>query len=195
MEANRSNNLFYWSGSLNNMSNAWADSIINVQGLNGGYLTSIGNEWATKIATATWYVGGVSWANGMESVPKITYDYEVGANKTNTTYESKIGLMYINEYYYAAPQNYWTYHGYNDSDTTKDYRAAKDSNWLYTGNSDWTISRRSDKDGRALGVSVYGYISNGDVNTARSIRPAFSLNANIKVIKGIGTETNPYRLS
>ena len=42
---------------------------------------------------------------------KTAYNYEVGANKSSTTYNAKIGLPYLNEYYYAAAPTYWTYRG------------------------------------------------------------------------------------
>ena len=38
---------------------------------------------------------------------KTIYNYEVGANKSSTTYNAKIGLPYVNEYGYAADPSYW----------------------------------------------------------------------------------------
>ena len=37
--------------------------------------------------------------------------------------------MYITDYYYSASPIVLTLVGYNESDATKDYRAAKTTNW------------------------------------------------------------------
>ena len=121
-----------------NGSNTWSSSSLNTY-LNGEYLTSLGTL-AEKIATTTWKVGGGSWANIGTSVPKTAYQYEVGSSASSTTYDAKIGLMYVSDYYYGASPSAWTLMGYN-SDAMKDYRAATSTNWLYLGSYEWTISR------------------------------------------------------
>ena len=109
-------------------SNTWSSSSLNAY-LNGTYLTSLGTI-AEKIATTTWKVGGGSWDNIGKSVPKTAYQYEVGSSASTTTVDKKIGLMYISDYYYSASPSAWTLVGYNKSDATKDYSAAKTINWL-----------------------------------------------------------------
>ena len=81
------------------------------------------------IADTTWYVGGMTYNNGSKSNAKIAYNYEVGANKdATTTVTSKIGLMYVSDYGYAAAPSAWTTILYNYDDAT-----IKNKNWLYTG--------------------------------------------------------------
>lgn len=44
----------------------------------------------------------------IRNIHKTVYNYEVRANKANTTYDAKIGLMYISDYGYAAFPDAWT---------------------------------------------------------------------------------------
>lgn len=57
----------------------------------------------------------------------LVYQNEVKTPATSTTYDAKIGLMYISDYGYAANPKYWTYQEYNSSDATKDYSAAAEA--------------------------------------------------------------------
>jgi len=134
---------YYWdvAGTIN-----WNESKLNTVNLNETYLNNLGSTWTDKIATTTWNVGGVSLANGMESNAKTAYDYEVGVNKINKTYEAKVGLMYLSEYYYSALPTHWIKPGYN-SDSSKDYSSAINDNWMYMGGWDaWTITPSTDYD-------------------------------------------------
>ena len=178
--------------------NTWSTSTTNTINLNTNYLTYLDSKnakWKNMIADTTWYVGGVTGANGYQSNAKTAYDYEVGANKVaTTTVTSKIGLMYVSEYYYAASKDYWTLPGFNIRHN--DYRAAINDNWLYTGLYEWTLSRTSDDSGIAfvvcdIGDVVYDSVgsSNGD-----ALRPSFSLSSSIKFTSGKGTAVNPIRI-
>ena len=146
------------------------------------------------INNTTWYVGGMTYANGWETNAKTAYNYEVGANKDATTVIAKIGLMYVSEYYYAATPDYWTLPGYNSSGN--DYRKATNDNWLYTGLKEWTISRRSVVSDLAFVVTDDGLLLGGVVDDSDGIavRPSFSLSSSIKFTSGEGTAVNPIRL-
>ena len=181
----------YWD---TNGSNTWSSSSLNTY-LNGEYLTSLGTL-AQKIATTTWKVGGGSYANIVTSVSKTAYQYEVGSSASSTTYDAKIGLMYVSDYYYAASPSSWTLVGYNSSDATKDYRAAKATNWL-SGSFEWTISRTSDYSSFAFVVAWTGYVNSVDVvsyNKA-AVRPTFSLNSSVTYVNGDGTQSSPIRIN
>ena len=192
--AHNSNDNFYWSGSSSNQSNTWSSSTLNTSSLNGTFLTNLGTTWTNKIATTTWNVGGGSHAYLRDSNAKTAYNYEVGANKSSTTYNAKIGLPYLNEYYYAATPTYWTYPGLN-MDATKDYRAASGSNWMENGRTYWTISRSSVISGNAFGVRSDGDVSLYYVNAYSSrVRPSFNLASSVKTSGGAGTQSDPYRI-
>ena len=176
-----------------NGTNTWSTSSLNTY-LNGTYLTSLGTL-ANKIATTTWKVGGGTSANIYSSVPKTAYQYEVGSSASSTTYGAKIGLMYVSDYYYSASPSAWTLVGYNESDATKDYRAAKTTNWLYLGSYEWTISRNSDSSGNAFSVGSTGGVYNDDVTISDAVRPSFNLESSVKYVSGSGSMSDPVRVN
>ena len=173
--------------------NTWSSSSLNTY-LNGEYLTSLGTL-ADKIATTTWKVGGGTYENIGKSVPKTAYQYEVGSSASSTTYGAKIGLMYVTDYYYSASPSAWTLVGYNSSDATKDYRAAKTTNWLYLGSYEWTISRRSDYSNLAFIVSSVGDVDNYDVSSTHGVRPSFNLLSSTTYLSGSGSMSDPVRVN
>ena len=176
-----------------NNSNTWSSSSLNTY-LNGTYLTSLGTL-ADKIATTTWKVGGGTYANISQSVPATAYQYEVGSSASTTTVDKKIGLMYVTDYYYSASPSAWTLVGYNSSDATKDYRAAKTTNWLYLDSTEWTISRYSDDTYDAFAVFSTGYVGRYVVVTSRGVRPSFNLESSVKYVSGSGSMSDPVRVN
>ena len=172
--------------------NTWSSSSLNTY-LNGEYLTSLGTL-ADKIATTTWKAGGGIWSNIVTSVPKTVYQYEVGSSASSTTVDKKIGLMYVSDYYYSASPSAWTLVGYND-DETKDYRAAKTTNWLYLGSYEWTISRRSDTTTSAFRVTSTGSVLSGSVASSIAVRPSLNLLSSVKYVSGSGSMSDPVRVN
>ena len=190
--------------------NTWSTSTTNTINLNTNYLTyldSKNTKWKTMIADTTWYVGGLTYDNGELSNAKTAYNYEVGANKdATTTVTSKIGLMYVSEYYYGATPDYWMLPGYdtngnvNDAGTAwigEDYSKAINDNWLYTGLFEWTISRTSDVSDNAFVVGGFGLVYGDAVDDSLGgvVRPSFSLSSSIKFTSGEGTAVNPIRVN
>ena len=173
-------------------SNTWSSSSLNAY-LNGTYLTSLGTI-AEKIATTTWKVGGCSWSNIKTSVPKIVYKNEVGSSASTTTVDKKIGLMYVSDYFYSASPSAWTLVGYNESDATKDYRAATSTNWLYLGSYEWTISCLSESTDYAFYVDSTGYVDLDLVTSSYAVRPSFNLEFSVKYVSGSGSMSDPVRI-
>ena len=191
-ESPSSNSVYYWN---NAGTNTWSESNLNKVNLNTNFVNNIGSTWSDKIATTTWKVGGGSWANIGTSVPKTAYQYEVGSSASTTTYDAKIGLMYVTDYYYSASPSAWTLVGNNSSDATKDYRFSKGENWLYGGGWDWTISRRSDLFDAAFGVSDIGRVGNFGVSGFSGARPSFSLLSSTTYVSGSGSMSDPVRIN
>ena len=178
--------------------NTWSTSTTNTINLNKNFLAYLDGKnakWKTMIADTTWYVGGMTYENGYISNAKTAYNYEVGANKDATSFTTKVGLMYVSDYYFAANKDYWTLPGYDDDEN--DYRTAINDNWLYTGLYEWTISRISDVSGFAFIVDGTGYVSIGNVDFdyGAAVRPSFSLSSSITYESGIGTATDPIRIT
>ena len=190
-ESPSSNSLYYWN---NAGTNTWSASKLNTVNLNTNFTTNIGTAWANKIATTTWKVGGGTYANLRDAVPKTAYQYEVGSSASTTTYDAKIGLMYVSDYYYSASPSAWTLVGYN-SDYTKSYASAKGENWLYGGGWDWTISRDSDYSDFAFYVYNYGYVDYDNVYYDNGVRPSFSLLSSTTYVSGSGSMSDPVRIN
>ena len=179
-----------WNTSL---SNTWSTSSLNTY-LNGEYLTSLGTL-AAKIATTTWKIGGGT-QNNLTDVPSTAYQYEVGSNASNTTYDAKIGLMYASDYGFAASSSIWTIRlSSYDSYTSKD--------WLYLGSNQWTISRDSGGTNLAFYVSRTGFLSYFNVTLSTSsgytspftFRPTFSLLSSVTYASGSGSSSDPIRIN
>ena len=190
--------------------NTWSTSTTNTINLNNNFLTYLdgkNTKWKNMIADTTWYVGGMTYANGVLTNAKTAYNYEVGANKdASTTVTLKIGLMYVSDYYFAASKDYWTLPGYDqngswNSDYTvwtgEDYSKAYNNNWMSTGLNEWTLSRDSDVSGIAFVVNGGGDVSGGGVDYSLGgvLRPSFSLSSSIKFTSGEGTAVNPIRVN
>ncbi len=190
-ESPSSNSLYYWN---NAGTNTWSASKLNTVNLNTNFTTNIGTAWANKIATTTWKVGGGTYANLRDAVPKTAYQYEVGSSASTTTYDAKIGLMYVSDYYYSASPSAWTLVGYN-SDYTKSYASAKGENWLYGGGWDWTISRTSGSSNNAFIVLRSGYVNYYDVSNDYGVRPSFSLLSSTTYVSGSGSMSDPVRIN
>ena len=170
-----------------NGSNTWSTSSLNTY-LNGTYLTSLGTL-ADKIATTTWKVGGGNTsANISGVVPKTAYQYEVGSSASTTTYDAKIGLMYVSDYGFAADQSGWT-------TKLSSYNSNTSKNWLYLGHDEYTISRDSNTTGSAF-IVYSGYVLSYLVNNATNgVRPTFNLNSSVTYVSGDGTQSNPIRIN
>ena len=177
-------------------SNTWSTSLLNKTNLNTNFITNIGADWAAKIADTTWKVGGNTWANIGTQPAKTAYQNEivspVTTNTTDnaTTYSAKVGLMYVSDYMYAAPQDKWTLVGYN-SDASKDYRAATSVNWMYMGLWEWTISRYADLAFYVFYVYYTGFVLNSNAFNAYGVRPVFYLSSSVNYASGSGTAADP----
>ena len=182
-------------------SNTWSTSLLNKTNLNTNFITNIGADWAAKIADTTWKVGGNTWANIGTQPANTAYQNEIvnpvttNSQDSKTEYSAKIGLMYVSDYMYAAPQDKWTLVGYN-SDASKDYRAATSVNWMYMGLIEWTISRYADLSNYAFIVTYTGLVNYSRVgNSAYGVRPVFNLSSSVNYVSGSGTAADPIRIN
>ena len=172
--------------------NEWHYSDLNKTNLNTNFVNNIGSIWADKIATTTWKVGGGSVSNIAKSVPKTAYQYEVGSNASRTTYEAKIGLMYVSDYYYGASASAWTLVGYDSSVKTNDYRKVTSINWLYLGSAEWTISRIENESYPFDAFTINsGHEYYERVISSIGVRPTFNLLSSTTYVSGSGTMSDP----
>ena len=170
-------------------SNIWSTSLLNKINLNKNYINNIGSTWASKIATTTWKVGGNTSANIRNVVPATAYQNEIVAPAEDTTYDAKIGLMYVLDYGFAASPSAW-------STTLFNYQKVTANNWMYMGGWDWTISRVSgDSDSLFIVASNMRGSGGLDINMASTgnsdVRPSFNLLSSITYVSGSGSMSDP----
>ncbi len=187
-------NQYYWNykndTSINNGqgSNTWSTSLLNKTNLNTNYLNNIGSKWAKMIDMTTWKIGG----NTREKIElvsvSVAYQNELVTPFSNTTYDAKIGLIYVSDYTYAASPSAWTL-------VIDKYYSIKNENWIYMGMYEWTLTARI---GTSYGLYFFDYggnVSDFSSYFPQTIRPTFYLNNSVIKKSGDGTKTNPYRIS
>ena len=180
---------YYWNNATKK--NTWSESNLNKINLNKNFINNIGSTWANKIATTTWKVGGNTSNNIAKSIPSVAYQNEIVAPVENITYDAKIGLMYVSDYGFATDPSAWTLTLENYNNTT-----AINSNWMYIGHDEWTITRDSDGPDSEFLIDKSGIVSS-DLGTYNSngVRPVFNLESSVTYVSGDGTQSSPIRIN
>lgn len=115
-------------------------------------------------------------------------------------YNSKVGLIYISDYYYCASPNYWTLPGYDqnayDTGVWNDYSLSNEDNWLYMGLEEWTITKVLNDGLLDLyyeGGINFPSMSNDYYGKSKSyaVRPVFYLESSVTYVSGDGTKNSP----
>ena len=174
-------NRYYWNNSTND--NTWSQSNLNTTNLNTNFLGSFDDTWKNKIADHTWYVGGHTTNS---ATPKEFYN----AESSGTTWNGKIGLMYVSDFGFAASNSAWTTYmsSYNST-------SIRDNNWMYMGLTEWPISRESSSAVSTFRVSDSGGVYGSSfLGSSFVIRPCFYLTSSTTYLSGSGTESDPIRL-
>ena len=183
-------NTYYWNYKKNNIaSNEWSTSLFNKTNLNTNYLNNIGTTWSNMIESTTWKVSGHTASS---VTPSAMYTAEItNATKTygpsNGT--SKIGLMYLSDYGFAAAPSAWTSNisSYNSSTITS-------VNWMYMGMHEWTITPNSSNSHYVFYLYNGGGVSYSGGDTGYAGRPVLYLKASALYAGGSGTKDSPIRL-
>ena len=186
---------YYWnSKATNKASNTWSTSLLNKINLNTNYLNNIGITWSNLIEDATLKVSGHSTRS---VTPSEMYTAEItNATKTYGPSDgtSKIGLMYVSDYGFAASPSAWTetlanYDG-NDANGT----LIKTINWMYMGNYEWTISPYSSNSFSVFTLNDRGDVNNFAAGADYGSRPVLYLKASVLYAGGLGTKDSPITL-
>ena len=176
--------VYYWNN--NTSVNTWSESRLNTVNLNTNFLNNIGSIWKNKIANHTWTVGGNTYALAGRVNPSLSYQNEIVSPVTKTTYNEKVGLMYISDYGYAASSNVW-----NKNVSSYNNEAVTVVNWMYQGLVEWTITPQTDNTNTVFNVSAPGNINYYYVYIQRAVRPSFYLNSSVTYVSGNGTKEEP----
>ncbi len=186
-----------WTNSELNFINL-NDYFLNEYIGNGNKINESPNKWQKMLKKYTWLIGGNNFINLQSSYDtKKSYIYEISENADkNAKVNAYVGLMYLNDYRYAADNKHWLRKGNNSSPNT-DYRVTRTDNWLYLGLYEWTITRRTDIQTSSFRIDYVGCIGEGYRNLNHAVRPVMYLKTNVKKASnsGIGTSDNPYQIS
>ena len=104
--------------------------------------------------------------------------------------------MYVSDYGFSAGPSAWTYNM-----NVYSSRIISSVNWMRSRINEWSITRYSDSDGYACTLQSNGsvwvqVVNNGyEMSSGYSIRPVFFLNPSVIYASGIGTQSDPIRLS
>ena len=183
--------VYHWNYEANTSKydNVWSNSLLNKINLNTNYLNNIGANWANRIALHTWKVGGNSLAK-IYDVPATTYKNEITSPAENTTYEAKVGLMYVSDYGFAAAASNWS-----TKLSSYDNKLVTSLNWMYMGLREWVISCASEYSDRTYYINYQGNSDYGYSSYAFAICPTFYLKSNISYLFGSGDILSPIILS
>ena len=172
--------------------NMWDKSDFNKINLNTNFINNIGTSWSSMIEDATWKISGFSIGE-LDLDAQNVFSMEIyNATKTYGSNDgtSKIGLMYVSDYGFAANPSAWPTVLINYSDFASD-------NWLNSGVTEWTISPVGETSNTLFALYSDGNISFGGSNTARgtrSSRPVFYLKSSVDYSSGSGTKDSPIRI-
>ena len=179
-------------------SNNWTTSELNKTNLNTNYIDYLESSWNSMIEDATWYLGGMMSSS---NTAKNFYTGErnnAGYGSNPTTYgptnangnSTKIGLMYVSDYGYAAYPDAWVTNLGSYSSST-----IKQNNWLYMGLYEWTMTPNSSYSNNVFNLISIGYLSKYNAYNGSSVRPVFYLKSNISYGEGDGTKASPFRIA
>lgn len=146
--------------------------------LNSEYLSILGNA-SDLIDVTTWHTGGLSGSERSNNNAQGIFNIET---RSNPTVDSKIALMYVSDYMYAAAPTYWSLTGYNSKDATKDYRASLGNDWIYVSDFPMSISRLTDFIDRIWLIKSDGHVEAAVATGSNVIHPTFNLIPNAKIV-------------
>ena len=170
--------------------NLWKYSGMNTINLNTNYLNNIGTTWSNMIEDTTWKVSGHSTSS---VTPSEMYKEEIAnAIKAYGPRDgtSKIGLMYVSDYGFAASPNAWT-----TKMSSYDNSSIKSVNWMYIGFYEWTITPVS-SGSKNLFVFQQGKLFTSTSKTENGFysRPVMYLKSSVSYIGGSGSQLDPIRI-
>ena len=194
----------YWDEGIT--SNWAGPATLNIE-LNTTYLNSLDSTSKSMIGQAKYYLGGknVTYNNGYVDTPLQFYSYERKIQNTTSNefyngtnpnnWVGKLGLMYVSDYGYAS-SNCENKKIWDDSNSSSnDIRACNTTNWLFKGNSEWTLPQGASISFSAFYVFSGGYVSDLSVSLGQfAARPVLYLISSVQITGGNGTSSSPYTL-
>lgn len=140
----------------------------------------------SMIQNTVWNLGGFVY--GTKPINEL-YESERGA-EVYSGHETKssdfIGLIYPSDYGFASTDESCSQDPFDIT--------CKNNNWLFKGVSYWTISPIPSNTYNLFVVSFVGFLHFDTALYRVSVRPSLYLKADVKVVGGTGTSSDPYTL-
>ena len=193
-------NAYYWNYKNNTSindglgSNEWSTSLLNKINLNTNYLNNIGTTWSNLIEDTTWKVSGYE---DYDVTPREMYTGEItNATKTYGPSDgiSKIGLMYVSDYGFAASPSTWTTTLFNYDGKDANGTSITTINWMYMGFYEPTLTPTSSTSTGVFCLHYTGYVDNLRASIGRGSRPVLYLKSSVLYAEGLGTKDSPITL-
>ena len=156
--------------------------------------TGIQDNYRPMIKNVTWYLGGYS-SNSATTESFFGYERSTSDDNyytNNTSYKTTtgyIGLMYASDYGYSVLSS-------SCARTTAlgSYSSSScgGSSWLKKETYEWTITHRTSNSYNVFDVYYIGNLNNYLANYGNATRPVLYLDSSVYIIKGTGTESDPY---
>ena len=168
-----------------NNKNDYVTSNLYTDYLTDEYLNTLG-DFKDKIDNNYWYVPSDKEIEleEHELTANIVYNLELGedSNAYGAIY-SKVGLLYISDYAYAAAPGDWV-------KKVNEYNTA--NNWLKNGTNMWTMVRDFNNIKNFFYIDTSGNVATGEITNTYSVRPVVVLSNSNRYISGSGSETDPF---
>lgn len=120
----------------------------------------------------------------------MAYKNEIETPAENITHDAKIGLLYASDFGFAVSPSLWT--------TTLFNYSISSSNWMNVPSfGEWTITPLLSRETNSLAFEIAsGYVTNNYVNYIDcNVRPSFYLKSDVRYAGGVGSSTDPFRIS
>lgn len=165
-----------------NNKNDYVESSLYTDYLTDEYLNTLG-DFKDKIDDNYWYVPSDKDIK-LDLTANGVYSLELGENSNayGAIY-SKVGLLYISDYAYAAAPGDWV-------KKVNEYNTA--NNWLKNVPNMWTMVRDFNNIKNFFYIDSNGNVASGEITNTYSVRPVVVLSNSNRYISGSGSEMDPY---
>ena len=141
-----------------------------------------GYSYKDKIASVNWHYG--SFDSLQNSLPKDIFDREHSSSLS--TVNSKVGIINVSDFAYAADDNAWT-------NTLWNYDSYTADNWM-DNVYEWTMSKDSSETNKGYVITTTGYATKEIISKVNNVRRVIYLNPDVLYNGGTGTSSDPYKI-
>ena len=159
----------------------------------------------SMIQNTTWNLGGTTYKTNSAPYETYTVNELYTSERGTKVYTAHatissdyVGLIYSSDYGYASidtscRQNLRTGVTYVNN-TWRGTPTCKNNNWLFKDSVYWTISPISSVANRVSTVGSAGDLGDNYALYRLGVRPSLYLNSNVKIVSGLGTKDNMFKL-